>query len=426
MSASEVIYHAWADVISTSEFGSDKIGMDENPFPSFPVEDILDLISEAIPVFQALPNVLKLEGELYIVGDLHGNIRDLIRIFAAGGLPSDKRYLFLGDYVDRGDYSVEVISCLVAMALQFPQNVFLLRGNHEYEDVNSVYGFKDQVLCLFGSSKLFTRFQELFAQLPIAAVVNDKCFCVHGGLSPELRMVSDLDAVDRRAFPPAPVVNDIMWSDPVTPKTVVYLESERGKGCKFGHLAVKAFLKQNNLQRIIRAHEFTKDGVFTRFDFLLYSVFSTCNYKGEGSNSACILRVTRNSSEIEIFRLPLIKVLKREDASFIRRSRHERSCLSLLKMSSQTAFTKPIVQGANKFCKPIRQPIVRCTSATAHPRMPMSTKMVRNNKSLSLSQLSLHVNPSSLAPGLGADGNLGMNRYSSYVSLPMLPEIKEE
>lgn len=399
-----------------SEYGSESIGKADNPLPSFPVEDLLELLNDAIPVFQKLPNVLRLEGDFYIVGDLHGNIRDLVRILAAGGSPSQTRYLFLGDYVDRGDYSVEVITFLISMAMLFPQNVFLLRGNHEYEDVNSTYGFKDQVLCIFGSSRLFSSFQQFFAELPIAAIVNGQHFCVHGGLSPLLQNVSELDELDRRMTPPPRIITDIMWSDPVTPKTVVYIDSERGKGCKFGHLAVKEFLKRNGLQKVIRAHQFAQNGVFMHFDSLLYSIFSTCNYKGEGSNTACILRVTKGSTEVEIFRLPLIKVLRREDASFIRRFHHERSCLSILKLSRETSFTKPIMQGANKFCKPVKQPIVRCTSATQHIVAPK--RLTKTNKAMSMSNLAA-------LDQSGSGSRLPLNRHVSYAGLPVLPAIEE-
>ena len=399
------VYHAYTSVIEGCHKDVEATGRDSNPLPSFSVFDLTDLVQTAIPFFRKCPNVLSLTGDFYVVGDLHGNIRDLVRLISAGGPPSTTKYLFLGDYVDRGEYSVEVITLLIAMALEFPDNVFLIRGNHELPEVNSVYGFKEQLMCLYGSSSLYASFQELFAALPVAAILNDDSFCVHGGLSPELSKVSDLMEIDREVSPIPRILNDIMWSDPVRSKNVEFLDSERGKGCKYGPIAVTDFLNKNGLKRIIRAHQFTPDGAFAYFDGKLMSVFSTCNYKGEGSNNACVLRVKKGADDVEVFKLVSISVLKRADTVFVRKSQHERASLAILRGTSRIVFTKPILEGGNKFCKPVKSPFVRGL---------MTGESV--GRSVSASALSKMVSQKTMMP---------IARHSSCLGISMLPALKD-
>ena len=400
------IYQAYASVIQGCSDGGDASGRSSLPLPSFALTDLTDLIQVAVPHFHRQPNVLTLDGDFYIVGDIHGNIRDLIRLLAAGGPPSESRYLFLGDYVDRGDYSVEVITLLVAMAITFPNNVFLLRGNHELPEINATYGFKEQLMCLYGSSILYTQFQVLFAALPIAAIINGENFCVHGGLSPELTRISDLANINREAWPIPEILNDILWSDPVSTNSLKFLDSERGKGCKFGGLAVKTFLNDNNLKRVIRAHQFTTEGAFSYWNGMLMSVFSTSNYKGEGSNSACVLRVHSGSHNVDVFKLPPLVVLPREDAVFIRKSKSERASLAILTGGTRMVFMKPIIEGGNKFCMPVRSPFGRVRNVIG------TDSVVRSRSSSLLAQI---------APGKAESS---ISKHSSCISMSMLPALK--
>ncbi len=127
---------------------------------------------------------------------MHGQFYDLLRLFEYGGCPPDSNYLFLGDYVDRGKQSLETICLLLAFKIKYPENFFLLRGNHECSSINRIYGFYDECKRRY-SVKVWKLFQECFSCLPIVATVDDKIICMHGGLSPELNSLGQLKKVCR-------------------------------------------------------------------------------------------------------------------------------------------------------------------------------------------------------------------------------------
>merc|ERR1719393_331637 len=142
------------------------------------------------------PGFLELEAPLKICGDVHGQYFDLLRLFEYGGFPPDSNYLFLGDYVDRGKQSLETICLLLAYKVKFPENFFLLRGNHECASINRIYGFYDECKRRYGI-KLWRKFQDVFNVFPLAAVVDEKIFCVHAGISPELNTPQQINNVMR-------------------------------------------------------------------------------------------------------------------------------------------------------------------------------------------------------------------------------------
>ena len=151
---------------------------------------------------------------LRFAGDLHGQYFDLLRLFEYGGFPPDSNYLFLGDYVDRGKQSLETICLLLAYKIKYPENFFLLRGNHECASINRIYGFYDECKRRY-SIKLWKQFQELFNALPLAALVEAKIFCIHGGLSPDMESPDDLKRVARPVdVPDTGLLCDTLWSDP--------------------------------------------------------------------------------------------------------------------------------------------------------------------------------------------------------------------
>lgn len=130
-------------------------------------------------------------------GDVHGQFTDLLRLFECGGFPPESNYLFLGDYVDRGKNSIETICLLLAYKIKFPDNFFLLRGNHECASINRIYGFYDECKRRF-SVRLWKTFTDCFNCLPVAAVIDDKILCMHGGLSPELESLDQIRAIGGR------------------------------------------------------------------------------------------------------------------------------------------------------------------------------------------------------------------------------------
>lgn len=142
------------------------------------------------------PIFLELEAPIKICGDIHGQYYDLLRLFEYGGYPPEANYLFMGDYVDRGKQSIETISLLFAYKIKYPENFFLLRGNHETSAINRIYGFYDECKKRY-SIKLWKLFCDSFNCLPISALIDDKIICMHGGLSPKLNALEDIARILR-------------------------------------------------------------------------------------------------------------------------------------------------------------------------------------------------------------------------------------
>ncbi len=161
--------------------------------------------------------VVHVEAPVNIFGDVHGQLFDLIAHFDKVGWPEQAQkhnFLFLGDYVDRGRHSIETISLLLAFMIKYSGRITLLRGNHECASINRIYGFYDDCKRRY-SIKLWKSFTDCFEWLPVAAVVANKIFCVHGGLSPRLQTLQQLESLERPADPDdTPILSDVLWSDP--------------------------------------------------------------------------------------------------------------------------------------------------------------------------------------------------------------------
>ena len=251
---------------------------------------------------------LELESPISILGDIHGQYSDLLRLFEYGGYPPKSNYLFLGDYVDRGKQSIETISLLMSYKIKYPENFFLLRGNHEAEIVNRLYGFYDECRRRY-SIKLWKQFTEMFNWMPVAALIDDKIFCVHGGLSPEMKSIEQLYDIQRPTdVPNSGLLCDILWSDP-SPDVEKWGENERGVSFVFSKEVVQQFLDDNCLDLVCRAHQVVEDGYEFFADQTLVTVFSAPDYCGEYSNCAsmmivddklmCSFKVLKPLSEIE-------------------------------------------------------------------------------------------------------------------------------
>lgn len=158
--------------------------------------EVRGLCTRSREIFMSQPILLELEAPLKICGDIHGQYFDLLRLFEYGGYPPDANYLFLGDYVDRGKQSLETICLLLAYKIKYPENFFLLRGNHECASINRIYGFYDECKRRY-SIKLWKTFTDCFNCLPIVAIIDDKILCMHGGLSPELSNMEQIRRVLR-------------------------------------------------------------------------------------------------------------------------------------------------------------------------------------------------------------------------------------
>jgi len=236
------------------------------------------------------PMLLELSAPLKIVGDVHGQFSDMLRLFEYGGFPPESNYLFLGDYVDRGKQSIECAVCALAYKIKYPENFFLLRGNHECASINRIYGFYDECKRRY-SIKLWKMFTDVFNCLPAAAVIDDKVLCVHGGLSPELTSLDQIQNISRPTdVPDTGLLCDIIWSDPGE-GVDGWGYNDRGVSFTYGEDVVKQFLRKHELDLIVRAHQVVEDGYEFFAGRELVTVFSAPNYCGEFDNAAAMMSV---------------------------------------------------------------------------------------------------------------------------------------
>ncbi|KAJ5514644.1 Phosphoprotein phosphatase PPZ [Penicillium fimorum] len=253
--------------------------------------EITAICTAARELFLSQPALLELSAPVKIVGDVHGQYTDLIRLFEMCGFPPASNYLFLGDYVDRGKQSLETILLLMCYKLKYPENFFLLRGNHECANVTRVYGFYDECKrrC---NIKVWKTFIDTFNTLPIAAIVAGKIFCVHGGLSPSLSHMDDIRGIARPTdVPDYGLLNDLLWSDPADMEED-WEPNERGVSYCFGKKVIMDFLQRHDFDLVCRAHMVVEDGYEFYQDRILVTVFSAPNYCGEFDNWGAIMSVS--------------------------------------------------------------------------------------------------------------------------------------
>jgi serine/threonine-protein phosphatase 4 catalytic subunit len=237
-----------------------------------------------------LPNVVDVRTPVTVCGDTHGQFFDLLELFAIGGQCPDTNYLFLGDYVDRGYFSLETFLLLLCLKIRHPNRITLLRGNHESRQTTQAYGFYDEVLRKFNDSTMWELFNTVFDVLPLCAVIGGKVFCVHGGLCPLLTDIEQIQRLERKKeVPERGPICDLLWSDPENiPNFTI---SPRGAGYLFGETAVRTFNHKNKLTLICRAHQLANDGYTEWFDRRLFTVWSAPNYCYRGGNPASILEI---------------------------------------------------------------------------------------------------------------------------------------
>ncbi|XP_007235950.2 protein phosphatase 1, catalytic subunit, alpha isozyme b [Astyanax mexicanus] len=252
--------------------------------------EIRGLCLKSREIFLSQPILLELEAPLKICGDVHGQYYDLLRLFEYGGYPPESNYLFLGDYVDRGKQSLETICLLLAYKIKYPENFFLLRGNHECASINRIYGFYDECKRRY-NIKLWKTFTDCFNCLPVAAIVDEKIFCCHGGLSPDLQSMEQIRRVMRPTdVPDQGLLCDLLWADP--DKDVMgWGENDRGVSFTFGSDVVAKFLHKHDMDLICRAHQVVEDGYEFFAKRQLVTLFSAPNYCGEFDNAGAMMSV---------------------------------------------------------------------------------------------------------------------------------------
>eukprot|EP00928_Gymnodinium_smaydae_P088327 TRINITY_DN72433_c0_g1_i1.p1 TRINITY_DN72433_c0_g1~~TRINITY_DN72433_c0_g1_i1.p1 ORF type:complete len:317 (+),score=59.56 TRINITY_DN72433_c0_g1_i1:344-1294(+) len=244
-------------------------------------------------IFMEQPMLLEVDAPMRIAGDVHGQYFDLLRLFHRCGYPEDQNYLFLGDYVDRGKNSIECVALLFAYKVKFPENFFLLRGNHEASAINKIYGFHDECKRRY-SLKLWKTFADVFNCMPVCAILADRIMCMHGGLSPQLRHFDQIRELVRPGeVPDGGLLCDLLWSDP-SEEVKGWGDNERGVSFSFGSDVLRSFLNQQDLDLVVRAHQVCENGYEFFGGRQLVTVFSAPNYCREFDNVGAVLGLSED------------------------------------------------------------------------------------------------------------------------------------
>lgn len=271
-------------------------------------------------------NVQEVKCPVTVCGDVHGQFHDLMELFRIGGRSPDTNYLFMGDYVDRGYYSVETVTLLVALKVRYRERITILRGNHESRQITQVYGFYDECLRKYGNANVWKFFTDLFDYLPLTALVDGQIFCLHGGLSPSIDTLDHIRALDRiQEVPHEGPMCDLLWSDP--DDRGGWGISPRGAGYTFGQvsqtsaIASKKKTKKNSMTKILiikfrmvyfpnnfqdisetfnhtngltlvsRAHQLVMEGYNWCHDRNVVTIFSAPNYCYRCGNQAALMEL---------------------------------------------------------------------------------------------------------------------------------------
>jgi protein phosphatase len=288
-------------------------------------ETVIQLCKDVKMNFKKAPPLLELESPVIVFGDIHGHALDLVRFineFIMNPEFNDFKFLFLGDLVDRGEFSVENIIMIFLLIVTKSDKVFCIRGNHEFDEVARTNGFYTQIFEIYPSetgTRVYHFFLSAFDWMPFSAKIDSNILCIHGGISSLLVSVDQLAMLERpyRKFSDQ-MINDILWSDPRN--VVDFKNSERGFGSYFGEAALKKFLSNNKLDLLVRAHECVYESKYMH-DNKCLTIFGASNYCGESGNKSSVLMVCSNK-ERKIHNFNPIKYLRRREVVFKKNVNH--------------------------------------------------------------------------------------------------------
>ncbi|OHS98522.1 Ser/Thr protein phosphatase [Tritrichomonas foetus] len=282
--------------------------------PLIPIPILESMIKEGIEVFKREPTVLQLTSPVYVIGDLNGHLLDLLRIIQNYGSPKAQKYLFLGNIINNGEFSIETLSLILIMKFLWPANVSIIRGVNEFRE-NCLNGsFNNDLEIMYETKSLFMPFMHLFAQIPLAATIDKKILCVNGGFGPNITDLSILAAIKRPIHTfNSPILIELMWSDP-TDALPMFLPSTRGFGNLYGVEAVTQFLKKIKYKMILRGRQCVDEGCQQMFNDSLISIFSASKYCNQRNNKSGIVFVSNEHTKV-IVNEPL-GYLTRKDVIF--------------------------------------------------------------------------------------------------------------
>lgn len=251
------------------------------------------------------PTLLKLSAPITLVGDVHGQLYDLRRIFKQCGDPSKRKYLFLGDYVDRGFLSLDTITLLFCYKILYPQNIFLLRGNHEFPNVNKFCGFYNSIMKEYNNKSIFDKANEIFEYISLAALINEKVFCSHAGISSKLDSFEQINEIEKplnlyHVFDNdekivIDIIAGILFAD-TDPKIEYWKKGMHAFEVFFGCKAVDEFIEKFNLKMVCRGHEVNNEGICYNFpeNKSFITVFSAPKFKTFYDNKGAVMHLNEN------------------------------------------------------------------------------------------------------------------------------------
>lgn len=284
--------------------------------PIIPEPVLISLCMQISQIFDSEPILITVKSPVLIVGDLHGHLLDLLRILKQFGYPPEKHYVFLGDLVDRGEFSTEVVTLVFILKVLFPRQVTIIRGNHEFSSLCHSNGFSYEISHIYNSDFIEIAFYRAFSFMPLGALIGTHVLCVHGGIGPSFTSLAQIRSI-QRPFDnfDSEIISSILWSDPSN-DVEDFQQSDRGEGYLYGTKNLETFLSQNQLRYLVRGHECIENGVDISLDSKCITVFSASNYCGVSSNKAGIL-LMQPSGSFEIVTYPPLAYLKRNLAGFM-------------------------------------------------------------------------------------------------------------
>ncbi|CAI5447468.1 unnamed protein product [Caenorhabditis angaria] len=322
--------------------------------------EVLQILKRSRNIMQPLPAMLELETPITIFGDIHGQLADLLRYFDIIGYPPKHNLLFLGDYIDRGSHSLEVIMLLLCYKIKHPSRIHMLRGNHECFKMNRLYGFHEE-LRRKRNTYLWKQFQDVFNEFALCASIGRKILCMHGGISEHVKSWQsfyDLRKPSRPKECDQGLALDLMWADPTQDKCTTFsMNTLRSISVMFGEPAVVDFMKMLGLRLIVRAHEVSQEGFNFMFDKRVVTVFSAPFYCGNDSNCGAIMHV--NSSYEVSFTVLRPRIIPNAD-NFELAQQMENNYKALLAPSPDPNRGRHLQQAAQK--KAEKSPIMETLS----------------------------------------------------------------
>lgn len=274
-------------LIRAKEHSSHSKEFGGTPIPIFDEGMLSKLCRDSAALLRRIPTVVEVKAPVLIVGDINGNIFDLIRMTSKCGSFSTNQYVFLGNYIGRGGFSIQVLAYLLGMFCLCPHNVILLRGANEFDDTPEAIAFEEEIREHYGpDTKLRELFHEVFAFLPIACLVNRDFLCVHGGITRRVKTIVQIASVQRPVYTASdPILSDVVAANPhAQPGEYLNSQTTTGDSCN-----LRGFLEENGLRKIIRSHECVQKGVAASAGGKILTVFSCSNF--EGRNKAGVIHI---------------------------------------------------------------------------------------------------------------------------------------